>query len=116
MLYILILVLSMLFFIIASYKLIKAVIFKGEYKEFPLTRELRKYQIDCVEYSLYNPTEKLKTFEEHMIDKYIEYADSYVHLNDERSNNLYLSKLFYVITLFLLFLPIILFLISNLTQ
>ena len=67
-------------------------LFSGfDYLDLPKTKELFDYQKKVEEYNSKSPEVGI-SFENYLIEKYVEYSDNYVEINDKRSLYLYKAK------------------------
>jgi len=81
-------------------------LFKGHsYKELPYPKELKLYYDKIIEFN--KMSEKKQDFNNYLIEKYIDYSDIYMRINDKRSLNLYRAKTAIIISYFLTFICII---------
>ncbi len=86
-----------LFFLVSSFNNF----FKGfSYKHLAIPSEIRAFELKVQEYNSTDKIQKL-SFEDGLIDSLIRSTDNNIILNTSRSLNLYRSKTFTIITLFL---------------
>lgn len=84
-----------------------------KYLNFPTTRELRNYQIQLENYEIENKTENIKSFNNYIIEKYVDYSDSHIKINDKRALSLYRAKTLIICSLTTSFISLCLYLLKS---
>ncbi len=105
-------VLSMVSIVVALFFLIKAFnnwFFGFQYLALPHAQELRDYQKELTKYQELEDSDTEITFENYLIEKYVEYADNNSRTNDNRGENLYYSRVFIIISIILLLIDVIIY-------
>jgi hypothetical protein len=102
-----------LLILVSIYYLVKSYnnLFKGfEYHNFPTTLELRKYQLELVDYNSKVVPEDQFSFSQYIIERYVSYTDNHININDKRALDLYKSKTYLIGAMLIFLLIIIIFL------
>lgn len=77
-------------------------LFKGfAYKNFALLEKVRAYEMDLMLYNNQVAEEKRLDFQQAVIEKLVEFTDSHIIFNDKRSKDLYLARIFLIISFIL---------------
>lgn len=84
------------------------------YKDFPKTLELFDYDKKIEIFNATAEEDQKQDFEKYLIQKYVEYSDNYVNVNDKRLLNLYKAKKFLIIILSIEIFIVILYILKHL--
>lgn len=85
-------------------------IYGFKYQNFPSTLELREYQLGVNKHREFEKIE-IDLFDEYLINKYVDYTNCHVKINDKRGENLYHAKSYIIASMLMLLLTITIFLI-----